>query len=61
MESWYQSVAVVSQSDFLFHDTLRNNLCLFQTISEEKIQEILKLCCLEKFVAAQKEGLDFMI
>jgi len=61
MENWYQSVAVVSQSDFLFHDTLRNNLCLFRGISEETIREVLKLCCLEKFVEAQKEGLDFMI
>ncbi len=61
MESWYPSVAVVSQSDFLFHDTLRNNLCLFRDVPEEKLEQVLELCCLKNFVAEHENGLEFMI
>lgn len=60
-ESWYCLAAVVGQSDFLFEDTLRNNLCLFREVTEQKLQEILEICCLKHFVELHPGGLEFRI
>ena len=61
MDSWYESVAVVSQKDFLLQDTVRNNLCLFRSIPEEEIENVLDLCCLRSFIKKHPAGLDFVI
>lgn len=60
-ESLYAQTAVVSQNDFLFHDTLRHNLLLFRQAQDETLHQVLKLCCLENFVNLHKEGLDFIL
>ena len=59
-ESWYELTAVVSQSDFLFHDTLKNNLLLFQTVPDETVYKVMKICHLEKFIESHSAGLEFM-
>lgn len=52
---------LVSQDIFLFHDTIRENLCLGKDFSEEKIQEALKVAYADEFVNKMPQGLDTVI
>lgn len=60
-DSWYRCLAVVSQEDFVFHDTLYNNVTLYRQYEKSDIDEILRLCGLEGFVREHAGGLAFMI
>lgn len=60
-DSWYRCLSVVSQEDFVFHDTLYNNITLFEEYDKKDIDEILRMCELEGFVREHAEGLGFMI
>ncbi|XP_073023076.1 ABC transporter C family member 13 [Primulina eburnea] len=53
-------LAIVPQSSFLFEGSLRANLDLFQTSSNEKIWETLEKCCLKDEIEAAG-GLDIQV
>ena len=55
----YDIATVVRQDNFLFNDTLRNNLTLYQDISDEKLLEALEKVQLGKF--ANTEGLNMVV
>ncbi|MDU7537410.1 MAG: ABC transporter ATP-binding protein, partial [Peptostreptococcaceae bacterium] len=55
----YDIATVVRQDNFLFNDTLRNNLTLYQDISDEKLLEALEKVQLGKF--ANIEGLNMVV
>ena len=57
--STYDCMTVVRQEAVLFHDSLRNNLTMYQDIPDEKLIEMLQTLGLIKF--AGKEALDGMI
>lgn len=59
VENIYESISVVRQENFLFKDTLRNNLTMYEDISDEKLFEVLKKLNLHIF--ANKEALDIVI
>ena len=52
-------MTVVRQEAVLFHDSLRDNLTMYQDIPDEKLIEMLQTLGLSKF--AGKESLDGMI
>lgn len=52
---------LVSQDIFLFNDTLRENLCLGKTFSEEQIKEALRVAYCDEFIDKLPEGLDTII
>ena len=54
--STYDCMTVVRQEAVLFHDSLRNNLTMYQEIPDEKLIEILNSLGLNKF--ANKEALN---
>lgn len=60
-EEWYQCLSVVNQDSFVFQDTIYNNIVLFQTYNEKELENILKICELDKLVMEHEEGLDFVI
>lgn len=55
----YDIVSVVRQDNFLFKDTLRNNLTLFEDIDDDRLFSILDSVNLHDF--ANKEALDMII
>lgn len=57
--STYDCMTVVRQEAVLFHDSLRNNLTMYQTIPDEKLIGVLHTIGLSKF--AEKNALDEMI
>jgi len=61
-ESIYENVTYLPQEAFIFNDTIRNNLTLFNnTISDEKIYEVIDFVNLKELINNLKEGLDYVI
>ncbi len=55
-DSTYGCMTVVRQDAVLFHDSLRNNLTMYQTIPDERLCQILHAVGLHRF--ANREALD---
>lgn len=60
-DKWYQEISVVNQDNFVFHDTIYNNIVLFQTYTDETVQNILKICELDRLITEYADGLEFII
>ncbi|XCP84366.1 ABC transporter ATP-binding protein [Roseburia hominis] len=60
-DSWYRQMAFVSQDNFVFQDTVRNNILLYQEYTEEQLKKAVELSCLAEFLENHREGLDFVI
>ena len=58
LNSFYDNVTYVSQDAPIFDGTLRENLLFDKKVSDEKVIEILKLVCLDKFYEKLDDGLD---
>lgn len=58
LNSYYDYVSYVSQDSLIFDGTLRENLVFDKKVNDEKIIEVLKLVCLDKFYESLKDGLD---
>jgi ATP-binding cassette subfamily C protein len=54
-------VSLASQEVFLFNDTIRNNITLFEQYSDESIQTVLRQCGLEELIGRLSDGLDTVI
>ncbi|MDD3415190.1 MAG: ABC transporter ATP-binding protein [Lachnospiraceae bacterium] len=52
-------IAVVSQQIYLFNDTIRNNICLYKEVSDEKIRKVCRDSTLEEFI--NEKGLDYIV
>ncbi len=59
IDNIYDILSVVRQDNFIFKDTLRNNLTMFEDISDEKLFQVLERLNLHGF--ANKESLDMGI
>lgn len=60
-EDYFSMIANVEQQVFIFHDTLRNNITLYKTYSEEEIQAAIEAAGLTTFIQSLPDGLDTMI
>ena len=57
--STYSLMTVVQQEATLFHDTLRNNLTMYQEVSDSKLFDVLKSVGLDRY--ANTQALDGII
>lgn len=60
-EELLSHVGYISQKTFLFDDTIRNNITLYEGFSDEQIAGAVKLAGLEPYVGSLEEGLDTRI
>lgn len=60
-KSFHGQVAFVYQDVFLFEDTIRNNIALYQDIPEDKIEFAVKVCGLESICKEREAGLEAML
>lgn len=58
LNTLYDNITYVSQEAPIFDGSLRENLIFDKDISDEKILEVLKIVCLEKFYNRLENGLD---
>lgn len=61
VEALYKQVGIISQSPYLFHDTLKNNICLYETFSDEEIKNALVNAGIYEYVQGLPQGLDTMV
>lgn len=61
IEDLYQQIAYVDQQVYLFQDTVRFNITLGVSYSEEEILSVIRKCSLEDFLIGLPDGLDTMI
>ena len=54
-------VGYISQKTFLFDDTIRNNITLYEHFTREQIEAAVRLAGLWPYVASLEEGLDTRI
>ena len=59
--SIFDQIAFISQETFIFNDTLKNNICLFQDYDSKQINEIINKTGLNQLVASLPEGLNSKI
>lgn len=60
-EDYFSMIANVEQQVFIFEDTLRNNITLYKSYTEEEIERALIVSGLSEFVKALPHGLDTML
>lgn len=60
-EDYFSMIANVEQQVFIFEDTLRNNITLYKSYTEEEIERALYVSGLSDFVKALPQGLDTML
>lgn len=49
-ESWYNIVSMIPQEIFLFNDTIKNNITLYETYDEDDFNNIIDKCMLKKAI-----------
>lgn len=52
---------MIHQKVFMFEETLRNNITMFQDYPEEEVQYAVEASGLKEIVEKHPEGLDFMV
>jgi len=60
IDEYRHNLALVLQEVQLFHDTIRNNITLWDDASDEELEEILKIVNAD-FVMNLPGGLDYML
>ena len=55
------SFVYVSQNEFLFNDTIKNNIVMNRDISEYEYNDVINICNLNKFVDSKEIRNDFII
>lgn len=58
---YFNHIANIEQNIFLFEDTLRHNLTLYKSYTDEQIMDAIQKAGLENFLATRPEGLDMII
>ncbi|MDY5103039.1 MAG: ABC transporter ATP-binding protein [Agathobacter sp.] len=58
-DSLYRQLSVVSQDNFVFADTIYNNITMYQDYSKEEVARVLELSALSSLVDAHEAGLEF--
>lgn len=56
-----QMISVIHQEVFLFDDTIRNNICLYEEFSEEQLERVLEQSGVYKFLNMFPEGLEYQV
>lgn len=61
LDSFYKKVSTVSQDVFLFNDTIKNNIILYNKDLEERLGQAIKQAGLEDLIKNLDNGLDTII
>ena len=57
----YRRVGYIAQTAYLFHDTIRNNICLHEDFPDEQLAQAIAAAGLTDWVASLPDGLDTVI
>jgi ABC-type multidrug transport system fused ATPase/permease subunit len=57
-KSYYKKLSILEQEPFLFSNSIKENIVFDKIIDKEKINKIINLCKLDKFVSNLENGLE---
>ena len=55
------NITYVTSNEYLFNDTLKNNICLYKEYKEEEIEEVCKICLVDDIIKNKESYLDTII
>lgn len=58
---WYKKISIIHQNVFLFNDTIKNNITLYNNFNEEDIQKVIDLCGLRNLIDRLESGVDEVV
>ena len=61
LENIRSNITYVTNNEYLFNDTLRNNILLYKEIKEEEFQNICSICLVDDIIKNSISGYDTMI
>ena len=61
LENIRSNITYVTNNEYLFNDTLRNNILLYREISEEEFSNVCSICLVDDIVKGSITGYDSMI
>ena len=59
--SFYQHIGYIAQTTYLFNDTIRNNICLREPFSEERLAHAIEMAGLTDWLRTLPDGLDTLL
>ena len=61
LENIRSHITYVTANEFLFSDTIRNNICLYQDYPEEIFEKVCKICLVDSIIQNKERGYDTLI
>lgn len=55
------NICYVSQNEFLFNDSIKNNITMFKNIKRKEIEKVLKITLLDKVLKDRNINLDYIL
>ena len=55
------NITYLSSSEYLFNDTIKNNISLYKEYKDDEIEEVSKICLVSDIIKNKELGLDKMI
>lgn len=60
-KTMYRTVSYIHQEEFLFDDTIRNNICLYEEFEEKQFRRAVVLSGVDKFVDSLEGGVEYQV
>jgi ABC-type bacteriocin/lantibiotic exporter with double-glycine peptidase domain len=57
----YTLMSMIHQNVFMFNDTIKNNICLYNDYSDEELKQALKRSGVEQFINTKKDGIHTQV
>ena len=61
LENIRSNITYVSSSEYLFNDTIKNNIVLYKDYSEEEFNDVCRICLVDDIVKNSSNGYDTLI
>ena len=61
LNSLRQNIALMPQEAFLFSGTIKENILMGKNVDKEKLDQIIRVCCLKDTIEKMPEGLDTIV
>ncbi len=58
LENIRSNITYVTSNEFIFNDTIRNNITLYKDYSEDELEDIVKICSINDIIKDDSLGLD---
>lgn len=60
-ESLYKMIGYISQDTYIFNDSIKNNICLYNDFSEEELEDAINRAGLGKYIHSLPEGINTIL